>query len=127
MSVDSELPQWDQKMTVQGLFRIFGCVMIVIYLFFGLDDLIWYIWSAISALFDRSNKGRMELSFEELAGTLRLVGTDEENIYKNFKLLLEDKDEYEKMSKAANPYGDGHASERIADILEGKVFSAFQP
>ena len=61
------------------------------------------------------------------AGTLRLVGTDEENIYKNFKLLLEDKDEYEKMSKAANPYGDGHASERIADILEGKVFSAFQP
>lgn len=61
------------------------------------------------------------------AGTLRLVGTDEENIYKNFKLLLEDKDEYEKMSKAANPYGDGHASEMIADILEGKVFSAFQP
>ncbi len=61
------------------------------------------------------------------AGTLRLVGTDEEKIYKNFKLLLEDKDEYEKMSKAANPYGDGHASEMIADILEGKVFSAFQP
>lgn len=52
------------------------------------------------------------------AGTLRLVGTDEETIYKTFKLLLEDKTEYEKMSKACNPYGDGHACERIADILE---------
>ena len=53
------------------------------------------------------------------AGTLKLVGTDEENIYKTFKLLLEDKDEYEKMSQASNPYGDGFASKRIADILEG--------
>ncbi len=52
------------------------------------------------------------------AGTLKLVGTDEEVIYKNFKELLEDKEAYEKMSKASNPYGDGHASERIADILE---------
>ncbi len=52
------------------------------------------------------------------AGTLKLVGTDEETIYENFKLLLEDKQEYEKMSKASNPYGDGFASERIADILE---------
>ncbi|XQY91628.1 non-hydrolyzing UDP-N-acetylglucosamine 2-epimerase [Metabacillus sp. HB246100] len=52
------------------------------------------------------------------AGTLKLVGTDEENIYKNFKLLLEDKEEYEKMSKASNPYGDGLASKRIADVLE---------
>ncbi|WP_041847394.1 non-hydrolyzing UDP-N-acetylglucosamine 2-epimerase [Caldibacillus thermoamylovorans] len=52
------------------------------------------------------------------AGTLKLVGTNEENIYKNFKLLLEDKKEYEKMSKASNPYGDGFASKRIADILE---------
>ncbi|WP_281288042.1 non-hydrolyzing UDP-N-acetylglucosamine 2-epimerase [Bacillus rubiinfantis] len=55
------------------------------------------------------------------AGTLKLVGTDEENIYKTFKLLLDDKNEYEKMSKASNPYGDGFASMRIADILEGKV------
>lgn len=55
------------------------------------------------------------------AGTLKLVGTDEENIYKNFKLLLEDKEEYEKMSKASNPYGDGLASKRIADVLEGKM------
>lgn len=52
------------------------------------------------------------------AGTLRLVGTSEEVIYNNFKLLLENQIEYEKMSKASNPYGDGHTSERIADILE---------
>src|SRR5690625_4197037 len=52
------------------------------------------------------------------AGTLKLVGTNEDNIYKNFKLLLENKSEYEKMSQASNPYGDGFASKRIADILE---------
>ncbi len=52
------------------------------------------------------------------AGTLKLVGTDEEVIYNNFKLLLENKEEYEKMSHANNPYGDGFASKRIADILE---------
>ncbi|WP_313181691.1 non-hydrolyzing UDP-N-acetylglucosamine 2-epimerase [Lacrimispora sp.] len=52
------------------------------------------------------------------AGTLKLVGTDEGVIYKTFKQLLNDKAEYEKMSYANNPYGDGHASERIADILE---------
>ena len=51
------------------------------------------------------------------AGTLKLVGTDEENIYKETKKLLTDNDEYNKMSKANNPYGDGHASERIADII----------
>lgn len=52
------------------------------------------------------------------AGTLRLVGTDEKLIYDTFKLLLEDKEEYDKMSKASNPYGDGKASIRIADVLE---------
>lgn len=52
------------------------------------------------------------------AGTLKLVGTEEENIYQNFKLLLEDETEYSKMSNASNPYGDGFASRRIADILE---------
>ncbi len=52
------------------------------------------------------------------AGTLKLVGTEEEAIYRNFKMLLEDKEEYEKMSKASNPYGDGFACRRIADILE---------
>ena len=52
------------------------------------------------------------------AGTLKLVGTEEKTIYKEFSRLLSDKDEYEAMSKASNPYGDGHACERIADILE---------
>ena len=52
------------------------------------------------------------------AGTLKLVGTDEEVIYRNFKLLLEDENEYIKMSNASNPYGDGFACKRIADILE---------
>ena len=61
------------------------------------------------------------------AGTLRLVGTDEETIYKTFKLLLEDRKEYEKMSHACNPYGDGHACERIADILEGKDYIPWNP
>ena len=51
------------------------------------------------------------------AGTLKLVGTDEENIYRHFKLLLESPEEYAKMSNAANPYGDGFACKRIADIL----------
>ena len=51
------------------------------------------------------------------AGTLKLVGTDEETIYKEAKKLLSDKKEYNKMSKASNPYGDGHASERIADAI----------
>lgn len=55
------------------------------------------------------------------AGTLKLVGTEEETIYQNFKSLLENKDEYEKMSKASNPYGDGFACKRIADILEEKI------
>ncbi len=52
------------------------------------------------------------------AGTLKLVGTDEETIYRNFKTLLEDEAAYHAMANASNPYGDGHACERIADILE---------
>ena len=55
------------------------------------------------------------------AGTLKLVGTEEETIYKEFSRLLSDKDEYEAMSKASNPYGDGHACERIADILVNEL------
>ena len=51
------------------------------------------------------------------AGTLKLVGTDEDVIYENFKLLLEDETEYAAMSNASNPYGDGFACKRIADIL----------
>jgi len=54
------------------------------------------------------------------AGTLKLVGTDEEVIYENFKLLLESKTAYDAMAQASNPYGDGLACKRIADILTGK-------
>jgi len=52
------------------------------------------------------------------AGTLKLVGTDESTIYNALTQLLENEDEYKKMSKAVNPYGDGHASERIVKILK---------
>lgn len=52
------------------------------------------------------------------AGTLKLVGTEVETIYKTFTELLDNPEEYKKMSQASNPYGDGFASERIADILE---------
>lgn len=56
------------------------------------------------------------------AGTLRLVGTKEDVIYNAFTELLEDKKAYEKMSHASNPYGDGHACERIADVLETGIY-----
>ena len=59
------------------------------------------------------------------AGTLKLVGTSEEVIYNEFSKLLTDKNEYHKMAHAANPYGDGHACKRIADILEGKNYKPF--
>ncbi len=52
------------------------------------------------------------------AGTLKLVGTEESVIYKAFTELLSDETLYRTMSRAANPYGDGHACERIADVLE---------
>ena len=51
------------------------------------------------------------------AGTLKLVGTDEEVIYREFDRLLTDENAYREMSVASNPYGDGHACERIADYL----------
>ena len=51
------------------------------------------------------------------AGTLKLVGTEEETIYREFSRLLDDKAAYDAMAHAENPYGDGHACERIADIL----------
>lgn len=57
------------------------------------------------------------------AGTLKLVGTDEEVIYNTFKRLLEDQVEYKKMSQASNPYGDGFASKRIVKILENDLSS----
>lgn len=52
------------------------------------------------------------------AGTLKLVGTEEETIYREFTRLLTDTEAYNIMACTANPYGDGHACERIADILE---------
>ena len=54
------------------------------------------------------------------AGTLKLVGTSEETIYTEFHRLLTDTAVYDTMAKASNPYGDGHACERIAAVLEGK-------
>ncbi|MGG7142207.1 non-hydrolyzing UDP-N-acetylglucosamine 2-epimerase [Clostridium nigeriense] len=51
-------------------------------------------------------------------GTVKLVGTDVEKIIKEANKLIRNEDEYLKMSKAANPYGDGYASKRIADIIE---------
>jgi len=53
-----------------------------------------------------------------LAGTVRLVGTEEQGVYENVKLLLENAEVYRGMSEAKNPYGDGFACKRIADILE---------
>lgn len=55
------------------------------------------------------------------AGTLKLTGTDEETIYREFKTLLVEKSAYDAMSRASNPYGDGFASKRIADILEERL------
>ena len=52
------------------------------------------------------------------AGTLRLVVTDEETIYRNFKKLLENQEAYDAMSHACNPYGSGNACKRIVDVLE---------
>lgn len=60
-------------------------------------------------------------------GTLRLVGTEEDSIYRNFKELLENGKEYELMAKACNPYGDGRACCRIADIIEGKAYEPWEP
>lgn len=60
------------------------------------------------------------------AGTLRLVGTDEETIYRSFTELLEDPAAYGAMSRAENPYGDGHACERIADILELGTYTPWE-
>lgn len=51
------------------------------------------------------------------AGTLKLVGTDEEAIYNETKKLLTNKEEYNKMAHASNPYGDGHACKRIVDAI----------
>lgn len=57
------------------------------------------------------------------AGTLKLVGTDEETIYSNFKELLENNEIYNAMSTSSNPYGDGFACKRIADILQNDEYA----
>lgn len=58
------------------------------------------------------------------AGTVKLVGVEEEIIYSTAKMLLEDKEEYEKMAKAVNPYGDGKACSRIVKILLGRRWTS---
>ncbi len=60
------------------------------------------------------------------AGTLKLVGTSEEVIYNEFSKLLNDSVEYSKMAKAVNPYVDGNACKRIADILEEKPYEEWK-
>ena len=60
------------------------------------------------------------------AGSLKLVGTNEESIYHNFKELLENEEAYNLMANACNPYGDGQACRRIANILEGKDYEPFE-
>lgn len=57
------------------------------------------------------------------AGTLKLVGTKEETIYREFSCLLKDQNAYNVMSHASNPYGDGFACKRIADVLENELQS----
>lgn len=51
------------------------------------------------------------------AGTVKVIGTDRDTVVKEASLLLDDKNEYERMARSVNPYGDGHASERIADAV----------
>ena len=64
------------------------------------------------------------------AGTLKLAGTNEETIYSMARELLNNRNEYEKMAKASNPYGDGQASKRIVEAILyyfGKAESAPAP
>lgn len=55
------------------------------------------------------------------AKTAKLVGTKEQDVYESIVVLLEDKDLYDEMARAVNPYGDGHAAEKIVDVLEGMI------
>lgn len=61
------------------------------------------------------------------AGTLKLIGTSEQAVYENFLRLMTDREEYERMSRAASPYGDGHACEHIARILSGGLEGPASP
>ena len=81
-----------------------------------LDDLrLHFFIEGVSAAAQSRVRSRQPLQIRQI---LKLVGTDEKTIYDNFKLLLTDKEAYERMAKASNPYGDGFACKRIADILE---------
>ncbi|WP_256466632.1 non-hydrolyzing UDP-N-acetylglucosamine 2-epimerase [Peptoniphilus genitalis] len=55
------------------------------------------------------------------AKTAKLVGTKEQDVYDSIVALLEDKDLYDEMARAVNPYGDGHAAKKIVDVLEGMI------
>lgn len=55
------------------------------------------------------------------AKTAKLVGTKEQDVYESIVVLLEDKDLYDEMARAVNPYGDGHAAEKIVDVLESMI------
>lgn len=56
------------------------------------------------------------------AKTAKLVGTKEQDVYESIVSLLDDKDLYDEMAKAVNPYGDGHAAEKIVDVLEEMIW-----
>lgn len=57
------------------------------------------------------------------AGTVKLVGTNQQSIYEAARLLLTDKDEYDKMARALNPYGDGYAAQRIVNVIKDFLYS----
>jgi len=57
------------------------------------------------------------------AGTVKLVGTNQQSIYEAARLLLTDKDEYDKMARAINPYGDGHAAQRIVNVIKDFLYA----
>ena len=61
------------------------------------------------------------------AGTLKLVGREEETIYMAFRDLLDSEEHYQIMHQAANPYGDGFACRRIGNLIEGKEMVPFKP
>lgn len=59
------------------------------------------------------------------AGTIKLIGTDYNNVYKSIKNILDNKKEYKKMTKAINPYGDGNASKKIVEIID-EIYSGYK-
>lgn len=76
----------------------------------------------IPVLVTRENTERPEAL---LAGTIKLVGTDQKKIIDTVSLLIQNSDEYLKMSQAINPYGDGHTSEKISQIIQKNCLENF--